>query len=198
VSVEITGNGMLCQICFCEYSEEETEILSCKHFFCKECIKNWIKSQICDGKVSDFQLFCPNVECKQPIDTEIIEKLSDPETMIKYRKFSKNLEIDKDKSKIWCPNPLCEGVVCKVSKFSKKGVCDLCGYSVCFGCRKEFHGYFKSCTHREDAEFNKWAKEQFMKRCPSCNKYIMKLEGCNHMTCSCGYQFVRKFDLIFL
>jgi hypothetical protein len=188
---KVTGDGTLCGICFCEFvNEDELQILGCQHFFCKNCITEWIKVQISDGKVLEHQIFCPNVECRKPIEMPIIEKLSDATTLQKFQKFSRNIEIEKDKSKMWCPKLECDGVIERKSKFFKKGICSKCQYEACFRCKKEFHGYFKSCGSVEDEAFNSWAKDQFMKRCPSCSKFIIKLDGCNHMTCSCGYQFV--------
>ena len=41
-----------------------------------------------------------------------------------------------------------------------------------------------------EKEFLKWKKKRRVKRCPKCNIYTEKNEGCNHMTCvSCKYQW---------
>ena len=41
-----------------------------------------------------------------------------------------------------------------------------------------------------EKEFLKWKKKRRVKRCPKCNIYTEKNEGCNHMTCvSCNYQW---------
>eukprot|EP00475_Leptophrys_vorax_P037949 TRINITY_DN6609_c0_g1_i1.p1 TRINITY_DN6609_c0_g1~~TRINITY_DN6609_c0_g1_i1.p1 ORF type:complete len:431 (-),score=92.59 TRINITY_DN6609_c0_g1_i1:35-1327(-) len=185
----ITGNGMVCQICFCEYQENEIEILKCTHFFCKDCISGWIRTQVTDGKVSDKQIFCPNVECKQPIEAQVIEDLSPPEIWEKYQRFTFALEVDRDKNATWCPAAGCKGVIYRPNGIVRKGICEECKFEICFLCKNAFHGNFSSCTREVDEKFEQFAKDQFMKRCPSCSKYIIKLEGCNHMTCSCGYQF---------
>jgi len=180
---------MVCQICFCEYEEKEVEILSCTHFFCKDCISGWIRSQVSDGKVSQNQIFCPNVDCKKPIDADVIEARSDPEVLEKYRRFTFAMEVDRDKNATWCPAAGCNQVIYRPSGMTRKGVCESCGFEICFECKQVFHGYLSSCTREVDEKFDQFAREQFMKRCPSCDKFIIKLDGCNHMTCSCGHQF---------
>jgi E3 ubiquitin-protein ligase RNF144 len=189
----ISGTGALCQICYCEYDEKEMEFLECSHFFCKECISQWIRVQVSDGKVSEKQIFCPNVECKKPLSSEVIEARAEPEILEKYKKFTLSNKVERDKNATWCQAAGCDGIVYRPNQAARKGVCEKCGYELCFKCNQPYHGFWTSCTKDVDEKFEQYAKEQFMKRCPSCSKYIFKVDGCNHMTCSCGYEFVRLF-----
>eukprot|EP00475_Leptophrys_vorax_P044990 TRINITY_DN9212_c0_g1_i1.p1 TRINITY_DN9212_c0_g1~~TRINITY_DN9212_c0_g1_i1.p1 ORF type:complete len:311 (+),score=63.09 TRINITY_DN9212_c0_g1_i1:223-1155(+) len=184
----ITGNGMVCQICFCEYEEKEIEVLECSHFFCKECIANWIKVQVTDGKVAQKHIICPNVDCKKPMSSAVIEARADAEVWEKYKRFTFAMEVDRDKNAAWCPNDNCGGVIYRTAPL-RKAICEKCNFQICWDCKKQYHGPLTSCTKDVDEAFDSWAKQQFMKRCPACSKFIIKLDGCNHMTCSCGYEF---------
>jgi len=70
-----------------------------------------------------------------------------------------------------------------------------CGHSWCFNCGESAHlpcgcslaeKWLSLC--RTDAENVTWIRA-FTKRCPKCQSMIEKNEGCNHMTCRCGYEF---------
>ena len=41
----------------------------------------------------------------------------------------------------------------------------------------------------EDESVNQWATSVGAKRCTRCKYWVHKNEGCDHMTCRCGYQF---------
>mmetsp|Transcript_14611 Transcript_14611/g.25717 ORF Transcript_14611/g.25717 Transcript_14611/m.25717 type:complete len:253 (+) Transcript_14611:338-1096(+) len=47
-------------------------------------------------------------------------------------------------------------------------------------------------TAREDYQTRRWAAKNWQRarKCPSCNAWIEKNEGCNHMTCKCGHEFL--------
>eukprot|EP00475_Leptophrys_vorax_P029251 TRINITY_DN4274_c0_g1_i2.p1 TRINITY_DN4274_c0_g1~~TRINITY_DN4274_c0_g1_i2.p1 ORF type:complete len:245 (-),score=45.78 TRINITY_DN4274_c0_g1_i2:87-731(-) len=99
------------------------------------------------------------------------------------------MEVDRDKNATWCPGDKCGGVIYRSGALMRKATCEKCGIQICFDCKKPYHGPLTSCTKDVDEAFDSWAKEQFMKRCPACSRFIIKLDGCNHMTCSCGYEF---------
>ena len=63
------------------------------------------------------------------------------------------------------------------------------GHKYCFDCLKPPHGN-NSCDQTLEKQFLKWKKGKRVKRCPRCQMYTEKNEGCNHMTCiSCKYQW---------
>ena len=41
----------------------------------------------------------------------------------------------------------------------------------------------------EDRALEEWAKKSGAKRCSKCRFWVQKSEGCDHMTCRCGYEF---------
>jgi hypothetical protein len=185
-----SGTGSVCQICFCDFEEKELEFLVCSHFFCKECISKWIEAQVGDGKVSAKQICCPNVQCKKPIEVEVIEARAAPDVLEKYKRYVLSKKVEVDKNATWCIVSGCDGVVYRSNQAVRKGLCEKCGSEMCFRCNQPYHGCWKSCTKDVDEKFEEFARNQFMKRCPWCSKYISKVDGCNHMYCSCGHEFV--------
>jgi len=42
---------------------------------------------------------------------------------------------------------------------------------------------------KEDRLLKNWAKQVGAKQCKKCKFWVQKNDGCNHMTCRCGYEF---------
>ncbi len=107
-----------------------------------------------------------------------------------------------------CPAPGC-GFFGRLSSSENKTLaCPLCMQCWCITCTEasgvlqQAHKGF--CLEKRDVAF--WrtyaeeAKEAGAKPCPSCNTFVVKDEGCNHMTCvapSCNTHFCWKCGLAF-
>ena len=72
------------------------------------------------------------------------------------------------------------------------GICLDNNHEFCLKCKHLNHNG-KTCDLGIDMEFNKFIhNSKFIKRCPQCNFYIQKNQGCNHITCAnsdCKYEF---------
>ena len=63
------------------------------------------------------------------------------------------------------------------------------GHKYCFDCLNPPHGD-KSYDYNLEKQFKNLAKAKRVKKCPICQMYTEKNEGCNHMICaSCKYQW---------
>ena len=178
-----------CIVCFEEVKEEEKKFntLSCGHVCCAYCWLNYLKTLITEAKVEKIK--CVEHDCKEIISEEFILKHinNDEQLLNKYQKFKKRAEIINDKNKRQCPKPDCESFLEK-SKITNYVKCEN-GHEYCFECLKPPHGA-KKCDEMAEKEFLKWKKKRRVKRCPKCNIYTEKNEGCNHMTCvSSKYQW---------
>ena len=178
-----------CQVCYDELSKEDYELnrISCGHFFCTTCWFNYLKTLIIEAKVD--QIKCMDVNCKEKLAEEFILKhISKKSDLVKkYEKFKKRAEILKDKNKKICPKPDCDSFLQK-SKSSKYVKCEN-GHEYCFDCLNPPHDN-KPCEQNLEDQFMNWKKGKRVKRCPRCQMYTEKNEGCNHMTCvSCKYQW---------
>ena len=161
--------------------------MPCGHLFCTHCWFNYLKISITEAKIEKIK--CMKYGCNEIVSENfILNHINENDDLItKYKKFKKRAEIIKDKNKKICPNPDCESFLQK-STSSKYVECEN-GHKYCFNCLKPPHGN-NSCDKTLEKEFLKWKKGKRVKRCPRCQIYTEKNEGCNHMTCvSCKYQW---------
>ena len=162
--------------------------LPCKHSFCLDCWKEYLKEKINNANV--YKLACMQKECNYILEEKFIKSILDKDTVLleKYDKFlTRKKLIDSNKKIKLCPFPDCDGYAEK-KKFSKYVKCNK-GHEFCFECLTAPHGS-KACSKIIDAGFEEWKKHTMVKRCPNCKFWTEKNEGCNHMTCSqCNFQW---------
>ena len=178
-----------CEVCYEELNKEEKKLntLPCGHLFCTHCWFNYLKTSISEAKVDEIK--CMEHGCDEIVSEEFIMKhISENNDLVeKYNRFKKRAEILRDKNKKLCPNPDCDSFLQKTDP-SKYVECEH-GHKYCFDYLNPPHGN-NSCDYDLEKQFMKWKKGKRVKRCPRCQIYTEKNEGCNHMTCvSCKYQW---------
>ena len=183
------GDFAECKVCYDEISQEDKDLnrLKCGHLFCTHCWFNYLKTSISEAKVDKIK--CMDHGCNEIVSEEFIfNHIKNNDNLIeKYKKFKKRAEILKDKNKKLCPKPDCDSFL-QNSKTTKYVQCEH-GHQYCFECLKQPHGD-KPCEQNIEKQFLKWKKGKRVKRCPKCQMYTEKKEGCNHMICvSCKYQW---------
>lgn len=71
---------------------------------------------------------------------------------------------------------------------TKMSYCEKCDLDLCAGgCGRVFHGE-TDCTLSLD-EASELVIKQTSMNCPGCRTACHKIDGCNHMTCTCGIHF---------
>ena len=72
----------------------------------------------------------------------------------------------------------------------------LCKKEYCLQCKTEWHTnltceeYQKQKKDDEnEKQFELYLKGSRAKQCPNCKKWVEKISGCDHITCSCGSEF---------
>ena len=178
-----------CGLCFGEIYkyDKENNILPCGDLYCNHCWFNYLKTLISESKVDEIKYM--NHLCYGIISEDFILKhISKDEHLIeKFKRFKKREEIFKDKNKKICPNPDCDSFLQK-SELTNYVKCEN-GHKFCFECLKPPHGN-EECNYNIDKQFMEWKEGKRVKRCPRCQMYTEKNEGCNHMTCvTCKYQW---------
>ena len=178
------GEKGLCSICLEDTNEGNR--LQCGHYCCKECLFNYLKTEIESAKVAKLQCFIR--DCDYVLNEDLIlSQLRGNKILIdKYKVFKQRAEIFLSKDKKFCPEPDCNSYL-QQSK-DKYVQCEN-GHKYCYICLKKWHGK-SPCDEELDKDFQIWKKDKVVKQCPRCKIYTEKNEGCNHMTCTeCKYQW---------
>ena len=178
------GEKGLCSICLEDTNEGNR--LKCGHYCCKECLFNYLKTEIESAKVAKLQCFIK--DCDYVLNEDfILSQLRGNKILIdKYKVFKQRAEIFLSKDKKFCPEPDCNSYL-QQSK-DKYVQCEN-GHKYCYICLKKWHGK-SPCDEELDKDFQIWKKDKVVKQCPRCKIYTEKNEGCNHMTCTeCKYQW---------
>jgi hypothetical protein len=143
----------------------------------------------------NLEIECPNHQvCHGAINKEhIFEIIRNEETLKKYFDVTEKVFIIKSKNHIFCPIPNCDSHAVKDSYNKCISVlkCIKYKHEFCVKCLKPSHNGVK-CSKQEVIVDKKIAQVNNMKKCPKCQLWIQKVDGCNHMTCEnlgCGYEF---------
>ncbi|PFH50422.1 hypothetical protein AMATHDRAFT_3988 [Amanita thiersii Skay4041] len=183
----------LCPICFDEVSAPV--LLGCGHIYCTACIRHYLTSA---HERRQFPLVCAGNEdkCRTPIAIPTIRRFLSPRHFDQLVEVAVTTYIETQPEKFrYCTTPDCPQVYC--FKGQKKSLtCPSCFVTVCTECHKEAHEGM-TCAERalmndpeEQERRNKeWAQSAGARRCPSCQVWVQKIEGCNHITCHCGAHF---------
>ena len=194
------NNPDICKIC-CANNINKDNIAQkcCLHYFCNECIKNYMTYQINNGIVLEIKCLmagCPHIYTSE----EIKENISN-QTYRKYIRFYSNQIKMKNPEKIYinCPFVDCDELV-DITGIQKGNVICGMGHVFCNECRK-IGGHYRPDSICRKSELNldllnELKKKnptkiyQNYKQCPECKVLIEKNDGCNEMKClNCGISF---------
>uniref|UniRef100_A0A0G4FSM7 RBR-type E3 ubiquitin transferase n=1 Tax=Chromera velia CCMP2878 TaxID=1169474 RepID=A0A0G4FSM7_9ALVE len=117
VSVGMGGreisSRVVCLICYDKFAPSEIcTKLSChkKHPFCTQCVSEFLRVQIEDGKVES--LGCPmGFRCERLLSDVHIKELVSAQVYAKLERFRRRRRLSRDSRVIWCPSPDCEGYI---------------------------------------------------------------------------------------
>ena len=176
-----------CKICLkILKTDDKWTLCECYYMYCDNCMFEYIKFKIQNNQV--LEIICPNENCNKIISEELIESIISPALFEKYILFRNNDEFSKNPLLRWCPKPDCQGYDTGCLNKNKL-ICNVCQFQYCYYCGEEWHSTTK-CKANIDKEFDKWAKTNGLKYCPSCRRKVEKIAGCDHMTCiKCKYQW---------
>eukprot|EP01017_Pseudomicrothorax_dubius_P038854 TRINITY_DN5888_c0_g1_i2.p1 TRINITY_DN5888_c0_g1~~TRINITY_DN5888_c0_g1_i2.p1 ORF type:complete len:359 (+),score=31.80 TRINITY_DN5888_c0_g1_i2:85-1161(+) len=191
---EQQNKDLVCNICIMELTTEKYLPLdTCGHIFHFDCIQKHIYESI---KVREIPVKCPEADCRKPLRNEDVREIIDGFSYGKYVDYTLKSFIDRNLDEYsWCPTPGCEyAFIMTIDTQDFK--CEMCKKRYCFRCKVEFH-HGQTCkeyqiTHtydNNDAKFEEYVKKNQNKQCATCKFWVSKNQGCNHMTCRCGYQF---------
>ena len=186
-----TTNEDVCPSCYDQISSPEH--LRCGHAYCNSCLRHYLTSASERGV---FPLVCMGDEarCKIPISIPTIQRFLTTQNMDQLLQGAFISHVNQHPHELkYCPTPDCSQIY-RTARGDTASVltCPSCFTSVCDGCG-EGHDGLTCEEHKiqndptEQEKMNEaWAMEHNVKKCPSCQVWMEKTEGCNHMTCKCG------------
>lgn len=175
-----------CEICY-DIREDKWTLPACGvHYFCLDCIKQYLETKISISQVQN--IICPGENCLSKFSESEISSHLSTENFAKYKKFLERENLHRDPSVKFCIQPDCEGFI-KSSNENPRSLCNKCRFEMCFKCGRAWHSG-KTCDEANDLDYNRWALNKDVKECPNCKFKIEKNQGCDHMTCIiCRYEF---------
>lgn len=166
-----------------------TQISTCAHFTCNECIASIINVNLSSGQLASIK--CPTLGCKQLLDLSIIRKyVSSDQDYNRYQDYLK-----QQRGLVKCLR--CPDGWSFVDNLTRSTFCSTCYYSFCLFCRNQFHpgvncddNNAKRGDNNNRIDRNNPTGLGLIRICPTCGCLITKSEGCNKMTCSnCSTRF---------
>ena len=184
---------------------------TCGHGFCEDCLIRWVEAAL-ENRQHHFPLKCSHPECKEPIDignSILMTILNQPgahkrteQTLLAQVELATIHSMFKDP--IYCPNKKCDAIF-EAPEPPDEPVqgwevtfCEVCKVKMCLSCRCYYHDNMSCEAYQklplseraaEDVSLHRLASDQHWRRCPNCNAFVEKRDGCNHVKCLCGTDF---------
>ncbi|KAL0843508.1 hypothetical protein Bca101_016753 [Brassica carinata] len=194
-----------CLICYDEFDLQRMfSVGKCRHRFCFHCVKQHVEVKLLHGMVPN----CPHDGCKSEMVMDACRRLLTPKLSEVWKLRIKDNAIPVSE-RVYCPYPRCSALMSKtkitesakslLSVYPESGVrrCVECRGLFCVDCKVQWHGKV-SCTEykklhpnppSDDVKLSSLANNKTWCQCDKCLHVIELTQGCNHITCRCGYEF---------
>ncbi|CAL5385628.1 unnamed protein product [Camellia sinensis] len=196
------------QSCFCRICLENKQTIQmyrnqiCSHSFCHDCTSKHIAAKIQENIKT---VLCPGEDCKAALDFDACRKIIPKEVIVQWDEFLCKSMIPKSQI-IYCPFRDCSAMLVNDSgEIIEEINCPACKRSICARCRVPWHVEF-TCKEfmrlggkkrgKENMLVEELAKKKSWRKCPECEIYVEKTEGCSHITCRCGHEFCYRSYLV--
>jgi hypothetical protein len=154
---------------------------NCEHKFnfCESCLHHYVIYKV---KIFE-EARCPREDCPALLDmtTDFFKQLP-ADIQRSYRRMHQFYQTASDPNVKLCPKENCEGLI--RTTLENVMVCDQCESTFCARCLLARH---EGECDKHEVEF--FESNLHYRQCVKCKFVIEKNQGCNHMTCRCGYQF---------
>jgi len=173
---------IVCIICGSHFTEDLALRAPCNHYYCTECLVNFVTTCIRDESV--FPLKC----CGQQIPASSIVPFlsSDVQTLFTSKSLEYMISIP---DRIYCPTPDCSNFLGSSEHTSDETICDKCKTRVCVSCKQVAHPGDNCSENIVTQEVRALARTEGWQTCPGCSAIIQLHHGCFHMVCRCRAQF---------
>ncbi|XP_059640288.1 E3 ubiquitin-protein ligase RSL1-like [Cornus florida] len=187
---------------FCEICVEKKESddmfrnQTCHHSFCSDCISKHVATKI---QENTRVVLCPGVECQGVLEFDDCRSMIQKDVLERWDEvLCESMFLASEI--FYCPFKDCSAMMLNdgAGEVIRESECPVCRRLFCAQCYvpwhpgiecEEFQILNEDERGREDLMVRELAREKNWMKCPHCNYYVEKTEGCIHMTCRCGFQF---------
>ncbi|KAM0902993.1 hypothetical protein ACQ4PT_018942 [Festuca glaucescens] len=171
----------------------------CGHAFCSSCVAQYVAAKLGENLA---RVECPDTGCGGvgAVDPDSCRGIISPDLLDKWGLLL--CESALGAKKVYCPYKECSAPLLADDQAGAAAIaeaeCPHCHRLFCarcaapwhadIGCR-EFQLLGQDERGREDLLLRQLAGRQRWQRCPKCQMYVEKSEGCNYIKCRCGYSF---------
>ncbi|KAF8769398.1 hypothetical protein HU200_006589 [Digitaria exilis] len=190
---------VFCKICMDAVSSTDAHRASrgCAHAFCGGCLSRYVGGKIQD-RIADVR--CPEERCAAALDTELCQGILPREVFERWgAALCESMMMGANTTH--CPYKDCSATMLVDDDVGDVGVggvaeseCPSCWRLFCARCGvapwhagvtcAEYERLGKGDRGKEDLMLVEMAKGRRWKRCPKCQYFVEKSDGCLHITCS--------------
>eukprot|EP01133_Synstelium_polycarpum_P011606 gene11606-13549_t len=190
-----------CSICYCPADVEamDTVQLTCGHIHCRDCVTQYIVSEVQSGRGNLAAIKCLCTGCPTIFDTCTILSLLDPSLSVQFTTQYFNDVVRISRSRL-CQTSDCKSIVYIPPHMTDKIIpyvpCS-CNTDLCISCGDRAIHWPLPCPEAvvvpDYVPKEMESIEYIMLNstiCPNCKFPIEKSSGCNHMSCTqCRHNF---------
>lgn len=198
-SSSLAGDALVfCKICMDAVPPGDAHRASrgCAHAFCGGCLARYLGAKI-QGRIADVR--CPEERCCAALDPELCQGLIPAEVSERWgAALCESMVLGAKKT--YCPYKDCSAMMVVDDDVSavviEEAECPSCRRLFCARCAvapwhanvacADFRKLGRATdSRREDMLLLQMARGKKWKRCPKCDFFVEKRDGCLHITCRC-------------
>ncbi|KAL6661594.1 hypothetical protein ACP70R_000978 [Stipagrostis hirtigluma subsp. patula] len=175
---------------------------TCAHAFCRACLAGHVRARVESRGGGGAVVRCPEPSCGGELDPELCRGALPHDVFERWcAALCEALFLGARRT--YCPFPDCSEMMVadegEPEGCVTQSECQVCRRLFCARCRvapwhagvscDEFGRLGKGDRGREDMMLLEMAKEKKWRRCPKCEFFVEKTEGCQHIVCKCGFEF---------
>ncbi|KAJ8755359.1 hypothetical protein K2173_019157 [Erythroxylum novogranatense] len=196
VTVSGESSQLFCEIC-AERKEKDQMFRTnnCDHSFCSDCITKHVATKI---EETVLTVRCLEFNCDGVLEIDTCRGVLPKEVVDSWEKALCE-EAIREWAKVYCPFRDCSAMlIVDDDEVIRESECPYCHRLFCVQCNVPWHaGLECEAVQRlntgdregEDLMVVQLARKRKWSRCPNCDFYVERTEGCPHITCRCNFEF---------
>ncbi|CAN6563595.1 unnamed protein product [Malus baccata var. baccata] len=184
------GSTFVCDFCVERVDLKDSfNIKGCSHFYCQYCIVKFVASKL-DDNVSS--IICPAQGCTGSLDLDYCRPILPTDVFDRWGKaICESVVIGpQKKNHLYCPFATCSALLIHEGpEDTNQAWCPHCKREFCAKCKVPWHTEFNCAMFQklrdkgEDKMLKELAQNKNWRRCPRCNYYVERIDGCSYMKC---------------